>query len=397
MLLVFQLENKLSPLISVCIPVYDTEPYLAQCLQSVYTQDFDSFEIVIVSDRSCGRDENGRNAKKIVARAQKAADTFRRERAWQPVPIRFIEHRENRGLIEVRRTLMYEARGFYLTQVDSDDEMEEGALRTLWEAAFRGRDSDLRRNDVACRNDTACWNDGACHAELVSASPQYFDIVHGTSTAGTFGGDGCFVPAAQNRYGKIFYGRLSGRDIFRRWLLEGAFTANTWGKLIKRELWQKAYENIPYTECNMADDVLLFFFLAQYAKTYVGIESRVYRYRINTGMTSARKINSMHKWKLIASAASVFSVISEWLEQRTEGTLLPNEIDCIRQKTRFYLMNNIMQLHEAVVPEMQEEARALLCDYWGSSFVEKAEAAFCRRRDSVLTADSAAAADSAIV
>ena len=32
------------PFISVCLPVYGTEPLLAQCLRSVFLQDFDSLE-----------------------------------------------------------------------------------------------------------------------------------------------------------------------------------------------------------------------------------------------------------------------------------------------------------------------------------------------------------------
>ena len=94
---------KSQPLISVCIPVYDTEPYLSQCLLSVLSQDFDSFEIVIVSDASCGRDEKGWKAKKIINQTQKECNRIRKSKGLKPVPITFIENRENRGLIEVRR------------------------------------------------------------------------------------------------------------------------------------------------------------------------------------------------------------------------------------------------------------------------------------------------------
>ena len=68
------------PLISVCIPLYNTEPFLAQCLRSVYTQDFESFEIIVVSDASKGKDEKGRKAKKIVKLAQKESDKYRKEK-----------------------------------------------------------------------------------------------------------------------------------------------------------------------------------------------------------------------------------------------------------------------------------------------------------------------------
>ncbi|MBQ6781009.1 MAG: glycosyltransferase family 2 protein [Treponema sp.] len=334
-------KSERNPLISVCIPVFSTEPFLAQCLRSVITQDFPDFEVVVVSDASRGKDAQGRSAKKIVRFVQKECDRLRKEKHLPLVPLRFVEHKENRGLIEVRRTLCYEANGFYMTQCDSDDEMAENALSALYAVAAES---------------------GA-------------DIVHGTSTAGVFDAEGHFTPIKENRYGKIFYGRIDGHDVFRRWLLNGDFTANTWGKLIKRELWQRAYEHIPYTECNMADDVLLFFFLSHYARSYIGIEAKVYRYRVNTGMTSQRKIDTMHKWKMICSTASVFTVISTYIEESgMQEQVQPDEVQQIRNMTRRYLANNIMQMREVVVPELQEKARAMLCEYWGESFVQKMEA-----------------------
>ncbi len=340
--------KKTQPLISVCIPLFDTEPFLAQCLRSVSRQDFADFEVIVVSDASHGRDEKGRSAKKIVKLAQKECDRLRKEKNLPPVPFRFVEHRENRGLIEVRRTLAFESCGLYMTQVDSDDQMEEGALTALYTAATENNAS--------------------------------FDIVHGTSTAGTFDEHGNFLPAKENRYGTIFYGEIYDREVFRDWLIGGKFTANTWGKLIKRELWLRAYENISYTECNMADDVLLFFFLAQYAKSYRGIEAKVYRYRTNSGMSSARKIDNLHKWKMICSTASVFAVISQWIEtqqnrhaESAATPILPDEIDRIRMMTRYYLANNIRQMRETVVPELKEEALDMLCEYWGEHFVERVE------------------------
>ena len=329
---------KKNPIISVCIPVFDTELLLEACLESVIVQDFDSFEIVIVSDASLGRDSKGRSAKKIVHAMQKKCNSVRKAAGLSRVELRFIEHSENRGLIEVRRTLCCEAHGRYTTQLDSDDLMERGALSALY-------------------------------AATQNAS---IDIVHGTSVAGTFDDNGNFIQSNQNRYGKIFYGCIEGRDIFHRWLIDEDLTANTWGKLIKRELFIRAYENIPYTQCNMADDILLFFFLSQYAKSYIGIEAKVYKYRINTGMTSHRKIDTIHKWKMICSTASVFTIISEWIKEN-ENALLPEEIEKVREMTRMYLANNLKQMREVVIPELQPAARELLCDYWGSDFVNTIE------------------------
>ena len=347
-----QAKDYLAPLISVCIPVYDTEPYLERCLRSAITQDYPNFEIIIVSDHSKGHDSNGRDAKQIAVAMQKECNKYRKAHGLSKVNIYFREHRENRGLIEVRRTLMHESSGEYLTQLDSDDALEDGALKALANGLIPTQGSE-----------TALCGDNP-------------DIVHGTSTAGIFGDDGTFTPVNTNRYGQIFYGEITGHDVFRRWLLNGAFTANTWGKLIRRELFVKAYSHIPYTECNMADDFLLFFFLSQYAKNYVGIHDKVYKYGVSTGMTSSRKIDTLHKWKMVCSAASVFSVIVQWIDEEKAAGRQPldeDEINNIRRRTSFYLANNLKQLKETVVPELQSEAHQMLCDYWGQHFVERIE------------------------
>ena len=408
------------PLISVCIPVYNTEPFLVQCLRSVITQDFPYFEVVLVSDASRGKDQKGRSAKKIVHLMQKECDSLRKAACLPPVKLRFIEHKENRGLIEVRRTLCYEAKAFFMTQLDSDDQLEEGALSSLFNAAMTGvggnyesgtsvdgfstgdtagggaLNGDLSASDL---NAAASFSADSAQADKKSAAQSgnqtgaqygaqtsvplyenlsdlesFVDIVHGTSTAGTFSEEGIFTPSKVNRYGKIFYGKIEGRELFRRWFLDGAFTANTWGKLIKRRLWLKAYESIPYTQCNVADDLLLFFFLAQEAKNYLGIQNKVYLYRVDSGMTSHRKIDTIHKWKMVCSTASVFSVLSSWA-QEDEKRLAPDELEMLKAMTRTYLLNNIKQMRDRVIPELMEEARSLLCEYWGESFVRLAEEA----------------------
>lgn len=336
-------------LITVCIPVYQTEPYLEQCLRSVLLQDFDSFEVVVVSDASDGRDSRGRDAKKIVSQTQKECNRQRKKQGLQKVDLRFVNNRQNRALVEVRRNAVYMARGFYITQVDSDDMLEPGALKALYNASQ------------------------TLPAERVGLYGPGYDIVHGTSTAGTFAPDGSFTPTEYNRYGLIHYGPLFGRNIFTDFLEGKSFTSNTWGKLIKRQIYMDAYENIPYTQCNMGEDFLHFFFIGQYAKSYLGIEDKIYRYRINSGMSNQQKIESPEKWQMVCSASSIFSVVSEWVKEQGAGRLSDDELSQVRQYTIRYLGNNLLMLRDAVVPELQSQAHAMLCDYWGQDFVSQVE------------------------
>ena len=54
---------------SVLIPVYNTEKYLEECLQSVLNQTYQDFEIVIVDDGST--DKSGLICDRLMARRYK--------------------------------------------------------------------------------------------------------------------------------------------------------------------------------------------------------------------------------------------------------------------------------------------------------------------------------------
>ena len=43
------------PVISVIVPVYNVEPYLAQCINSILSQSFEDFEVLLVDDGSKDR------------------------------------------------------------------------------------------------------------------------------------------------------------------------------------------------------------------------------------------------------------------------------------------------------------------------------------------------------
>lgn len=329
------------PLISVCIPVYNTEEYLAQCLKSVFAQDFDSFEIVIVSDASPGRDSKGWKAKKIIRHAQKEGNVWRRKQGLSAIKVNYSEHSENRGILEVRRTLTYEAKGRYCLHLDSDDQLIPDALSLLWKAN-------------------------------TEAGP--FDIIHGSFNSGSYDKDGTFLSTDETKCGAITYGKVENHEIFHKWLFH-EISGNVCAKLIHRELFIRAYENIPYCECNLADDFLIFFFVSLFAKSYIGLENKIYLYRIDSGMTSNCKIDSLNRWKLVSSASGVFTVISEWIKDKPSDcqSIISEEMSKLREQGRHYLLSSLIQLKDLVIPELQGQAYEMLCDYWGKELVELAD------------------------
>lgn len=89
--------------VSIIIPVYNSEQYLTECLNSVVSQTYDSINLILIDDGSS--DASG-----------KICDGF----ASSDPRIRVI-HTENQGVSEARNTGIAESSGDYVCFVDSDD------------------------------------------------------------------------------------------------------------------------------------------------------------------------------------------------------------------------------------------------------------------------------------
>lgn len=103
--------------ISVIIPVYNVEKYLAECLESVIFQDMSNIELICVND---GSEDNSLDILKAYAQKDDR--------------ITIIEQ-ENQGLSCARNAGIERAGGEYILFLDSDDCLAEHALKGLYETA----------------------------------------------------------------------------------------------------------------------------------------------------------------------------------------------------------------------------------------------------------------------
>ncbi|HZU64018.1 MAG TPA: glycosyltransferase [Novosphingobium sp.] len=95
------MDTPVVPTVSVIMPVYNVEPYVAEAITSVLAQTYADFELIIVDDG--GQD-----------RSVEICQGFEDPR------IRIV-HQANRGLAGARNTGILAARGRYLAFLDSDD------------------------------------------------------------------------------------------------------------------------------------------------------------------------------------------------------------------------------------------------------------------------------------
>lgn len=107
----------MAPYFSVILPVYNVKDYLQRCVRSVQSQEFPDCEMILVDDGST--DGSGELCDCIAGEYDNVT----------------VIHKENGGLASARNAGMEIARGTYIWFVDSDDWIEPGSLKRLWEVS----------------------------------------------------------------------------------------------------------------------------------------------------------------------------------------------------------------------------------------------------------------------
>lgn len=98
------------PLVSVGVPVYNGEKFLAEALRSVLAQDYPNLELIVCDNASADRTEE-------ICRNVASGDNR----------VRYLRNRTNIGLLANFRRTLDEARGKYFTWLAHDDVMSDPA------------------------------------------------------------------------------------------------------------------------------------------------------------------------------------------------------------------------------------------------------------------------------
>lgn len=102
------------PVVSIIIPVYNSETYLENCLLSVLNQTFKNYEIIIIND--CSTDD----CSNIIDRYK---------RSYEKIIV--ISNEKNLGVSKSRNLGIKYAKGIYILFIDSDDCMKPDMLETM--------------------------------------------------------------------------------------------------------------------------------------------------------------------------------------------------------------------------------------------------------------------------
>ena len=98
---------------SIIVPVYNVEKYLSTCVESILSQTFNNWELILINDGST--DYSG-----IICDEYKKKDTRIK-----------VFHTENKGVSAARNIGLKNAIGEWIAFIDSDDYMEKNWLEVV--------------------------------------------------------------------------------------------------------------------------------------------------------------------------------------------------------------------------------------------------------------------------
>lgn len=212
--------------VSVIVPIYNTRPFLEECVRSILNQQFsEPFEVLLVDDG-----------------ATDGCDVLCDELAAQDRRIR-VFHQENQGLSGARNTGIDAARGRYYAFVDADDVVHPGYLQALYDA---------------CETHDAYM--AICAVEDVNEDGTSQDPPEYTLPAET----GVFV----------------GKDLLNRFYApNGTYYTVAWNKLYRAEVWKLLH----YPEGRLHEDDFVAHRLFWRCDKVVCLDAPLYNYRLRKG------------------------------------------------------------------------------------------------------------------
>ena len=261
----------MNPVISIIIPVYNTEKYLPKCLDSAVNQTYKNIEIIVVDDCSVG------NCAEIVKSYIQKDDR-----------IIYLKHEINKGLFIARETGINKAVSQYILHVDSDDWIELDLCEKLQEQLTQAPD-------------------------LLEYAYRYIDesVV-----------EPCLPNSDLSQYSK--------QELFTRFL---TLQSEPWFMvryLLKREITLKVYQELQVNEhLTIHEDLLFLIVYSYYINKAVSIDTLGYNYNwnnMNSAMRSKRTEAVLQKE--LNAASTVMSYLDRFFDNHQLDKNLLFDVKC---------------------------------------------------------------------
>lgn len=231
-----EISQKRTPLVSIIVPVYNVENYIAQCAKSIFEQDWKELDIIFVDNNTPD------NSIEIIQNLLRDKYPLRQSQTR-------IIHQPKQGLGYAREAGLRICQGEYIIHIDSDDWVEPNFISTLTHTALE-QNADLVYCNCIDEYDDGMPGKATSFKDFTGATPQ-----------------------------EILFAIHNGRLM--------AYMVN---KLAHRSLYDLDHLIIPIA--NMHEDIVFQTQILYHARNIVAIPNALYHYRRNrhTAITHS-------KWK----------------------------------------------------------------------------------------------------
>lgn len=303
------------PYFSICISTYNDKEYLSSCIQSVLSQDFSDFEVVVVDDGS----NDGTSA--LLDCYQKRDNR-----------VRPIIKEVNEGVHLGRMTAVHSALGDYIIFLDSDDLLLEGCL------------SEVARELKSYPADYFHFG-----ADIVADCQASEEMVLGTAEQA----NSHLGIEAANEILFYCYDQAGGHQVDWR----------VWQRAYRSDLAKRAFGLMSSERMGRGQDAYEHFVLASLAtRPHFNNDIRGYKYFLGRGITSSSDL-SLEDWsKALFSYLNCSNLCYEYASGlETKGALAAAE------GLRIKLLEGLMNDWRARLnPASQTEAIGLASAHFGS-------------------------------
>jgi len=127
-------EAREQPFFSIIIPAYNVAEYIDTCLQSIFTQTYTSFEVIIVDDASTD-------------------STVKKIQGYSDPRVHLITHTRNTGPGTARNTAIVRSSGTWIVCVDGDDWIASNRLQELYNYIQKNKVDIVADNNFLVTNE----------------------------------------------------------------------------------------------------------------------------------------------------------------------------------------------------------------------------------------------------
>ena len=249
------------PLISVIVPVYNVEPFLKKCVDSIVLQTYANLEIILIDDGSPDK-------------CPEICDAYARK----DNRIKVV-HQENGGLARVRNVGIENATGDYITFIDSDDFVAPNYVDFLYKGIFENN------------ADMSIASFSVCKENCVNISP-----------------------VEEAKY--IIVTKTQCMEYYTSLRLNPFISA--WNKLYKRDL----FDGITYPDGKLYEDAFTTYKLFEKAERIAFTSTKLYYYRVNPQSILGQSFREKHL-EMIEAFRSGMDYFNQKGEKVIADMLLP--------------------------------------------------------------------------